>query len=139
MRSRIVCARRSTPRCSQALAGGAETGELLEQLALLRGEATGQHNLDTGEEVAGAVAFQVGHALAGEAEGLGVLRLWRDGEQETLAVRCGDGGLAAEDGHDEQDGNVHGKVVAFALVMRVGPDGDDEIEIAARAAAEDRK
>src|SRR5258708_4676584 len=110
--------------------------QLLEELALAGGELGGEDNLDAGDKVAGAVALEAGHALTAQAEGLTVLCLGRDGEQQAFAVRRGDGRLAAEDGGGERHGDVGLEVVAFALEAGVGLDADDEDEVAARPAAD---
>src|SRR5258708_33879388 len=110
--------------------------QLLEELALAGGELGGEDDLDARDEVAGAVAFEAGHAFAAQAEGLAVLRLGWDGEQQALAVRRGDGRLAAEDGGGERHGDVGLEIVAFALEAGVGLDADGEDQVAARAAAD---
>src|SRR5258707_12694323 len=63
--------------------------QLLKQLALLVGQAHGQHDFDTSKEVTIAVTAQARHALVCQAEHAPVLRLRRDGQNESAPVRGG--------------------------------------------------
>src|SRR5258708_12375052 len=63
--------------------------QLLKQLALLAGQAHGQHDFDTSKEVTIAVTAQARHALVCQAEHAPVLRLRRDGQNESAPVRGG--------------------------------------------------
>src|SRR5262245_27495949 len=103
--------------------------ERLEDLSLTRTKVRRQHDLYASQQVADAAACRAWHALASQTEDLTVLRLRGNRQDQPLAVERRHRNLAAKNRDGQRHLQIRLQVVAAAFEVRVGSDGDDEVEI----------
>ena len=112
----------------------AQALELLEQLALLVGEAARNGDVDEHAVVAAAEALEHRHAVAAQRAHLAGLRARLELELDRAVERL-DRDRRAERGLDDREVDLREHVVALAHEPLVGPDAHRDVEVA-RAAAE---
>src|SRR5205814_1771842 len=109
--------------------------ELAEQLFLLRSQPRRDLDVEAHEQIAAAATLQRRHAFALEPEHLTRLRAGRYEDLLLVAFERLDRETGAERGlRERQLAHVH-EVVALALELGVGRDGDRDVQIARDAAA----
>ena len=118
---------------------GRSVPQLLEQLALAIGEVGRGDDARAGQQIAAfaLAASQLGHALPAQSEAAAALRFGGN-RQGDFAGRGRHLDLAAEDGGRDRNVDVGPQIVAVALEAAVGSDGDDEVDVARRAAVQAR-
>src|SRR5581483_1736356 len=111
--------------------------DLPEQRLLVGVEVLRHDHLDHHVLVAPTAAADVGHALAGQAEGLAVLGAGRDFDLDR-ALERGHLDPVADGRLDDVHVQLEDHVLLAPLELRVGLDPEDDVEVARRAAAHAR-